>query len=455
MRSVCTAVILAFAVAWGLPTDAAEREGYVLKVEGRLVFLDVGTQDNVHPNSFLQVVRQETIIHPVTGENLGGQIPLGAVRIVEVFPRLCTAEVVDLVREMDLEMLDQEAKQGKIMVRPLPEDLEETLRTRIEMAPQGGGAQMMSRGPLEGNPDGPLGSLVPHLQMGFGSRILTAVPDTVYQLIPQDVRAQADPDSAQTPLGEINGANDIVFSLQMPVSERLTASADVQVGGSSRIAVGGSYYPGPVLGFLGEGRNPEGQIGEPAITLMIGRGGRGATTLPVSTLGQIVARSDSTFLASLDSAFVTLPLDSLTQVALADTLSKITGSLRQATEQSFTEMSKRGLGFAIGISLPVSRKLSFRLGMTRMGSISELTGGLTYFLKAVAPGEMGTNPDGAIRSPVFALDATSDGKAKTTFYGLNLKLPIATAYTLSLGAVTDLGSYKRFGLSLKGYLNVF
>ena len=118
-------------------------------------------------------------------------------------------------------------------------------------------------------------------------------------------------------------------------------------------------------------------------------------------------------------------------------------------------MSKRGLGFAIGISLPVSRKLSVRAGMTRLGSISELTGGLTYYFRAVEPGNPGTNPDGAIRSPVLAVDATSDGKAKKTFFGLNVKLPIAAAYTLSLGAVTDLGSYNRFGLSLKGYLNVF
>ena len=56
---------------------------------------------------------------------------------------------------------------------------------------------------------------------------------------------------------------------------------------------------------------------------------------------------------------------------------------------------------------------------------------------------------------MLAVDATSDGKAKKTFFGLNVKLPIAAAYTLSLGAVTDLGSYNRFGLSLKGYLNVF
>jgi hypothetical protein len=300
-----------------------------------------------------------------------------------------------------------------------------------------------------------MGTLVPHLQMGIGSRVATGVPDTLYQLIPQGVRTQADPDSANAYLGDLNSANDIVFSLQMPLSERLTALADIQVGGSSRIAAGGRYYPGPVLGFMGDGRNPEGQIGEPAITLTIGSGGRGATTLPASTLNQIIARSDSAFLVSLDTTFVIQPIDSLTQVAIADTLSTIADSLRLATGQALTEISKRGLGFAVGISLPVSRKLSVRVGMTRLGSISELTGGLTYYLRAAEPGDPGTNPDGAIRSPVLSLDATSDGKAKKTFYGVNVKLPIAAAYTLSLGAVTDLGSYKRLGLSLKGYLNVF
>ena len=110
-------------------------EGYVLRVEGRLVFLDMGTQDNVHPNKFYHMARQETVIHPVTGENLGGLIPLGSVRVVEVFPRLATAEVIRLNRDMDLELLDQEARQGLIRIQSMSEADVERLAKLIASLP--------------------------------------------------------------------------------------------------------------------------------------------------------------------------------------------------------------------------------------------------------------------------------------------------------------------------------
>ena len=63
---------------------AQDRMGYVMRVEGRLVFVDLGAQDEVIPNDLFRMIRQETIIHPVTGENLGGEVPLGMIRIVEI-----------------------------------------------------------------------------------------------------------------------------------------------------------------------------------------------------------------------------------------------------------------------------------------------------------------------------------------------------------------------------------
>ena len=38
---------------------------------------------------------------------------------------------------------------------------------------------------------------------------------------------------------------------------------------------------------------------------------------------------------------------------------------------------------------------------------------------------------------------------------LNLRFPISRAYTLEADFLTDVGSYNRFGLSLKGYLKGF
>ena len=89
MKTLTTMAITLFVLAGLSSTEvtAQERTGYVMRVEGRLVFIDLGAQDEVIPNDLFRVIRQETIIHPVTGENLGGEVPLGMVRVVEIFPR--------------------------------------------------------------------------------------------------------------------------------------------------------------------------------------------------------------------------------------------------------------------------------------------------------------------------------------------------------------------------------
>ncbi len=447
MRVFGMIAVFALCMVPVLPAVGQESEGYVVQVEGRLVFIDKGSQDNVYPDNLYQVVRQETIIHPVTGENLGGQVPLGAVRVVEVFPRLSTAEVVDLVRGMDLEMLDKEAKQGKIRIRPLPEEMEETMKKQMEVEP---GMQPM-RAAMGGSPDGPVRSLVPDLRLGFGSRVVTAFPDTVFKLIPQGLRGQAEADSINRPLENINGSNDVAFSLLMPFSERFSAIADVQMGSSSLFAIGGRYYPGPVLGFLGEGQTPDGEVGEPVVTLKVGTGGRGSSSLPVAVESQIVASSalqaDSLFISTLDTS----------QVVFADSLFQagVTTTLRTGARDSLNAISKRGTGFAFGLSLALSQRFSFRTGLRRFGNIREFSGGLTYYMKPAEPGGPGTNPDGAIRSLILALDATRDTKGKKTYMNLNLTYPLAPTYTLAAGFLTDMSSFNRIGLSLKGYLKGF
>ena len=239
---------------------------YRLSDEGRLVYIDLGSKDNVRPSNMLQLLRHESIIHPVTREDLGGETPLGAVRVVEAFPRLSTAEVIDLVRGIDLGILDQEARAGKTRVRPMPEGTGEALIDRLKEA--------LGMPPLQAvkivSADGLIGGWVPNLQVGIGTQEQTAAPDSINKLLSASRRTLADT-TVNSPVGDLNSKRQIGLSFLIPVSERLSALADIQLGGISLLTVGGQYYMGK--SFWGAGRNPDGKVGEPALALKVGRGG--------------------------------------------------------------------------------------------------------------------------------------------------------------------------------------
>lgn len=448
MKFIRTALLLSLFAALAIPAWAREKSpGYMLyrlSDEGRLVYIDLGSKDNVRPSKMLQLLRHESIIHPVTQEDLGGETPLGAVRVVEVFPRLSTAEVIDLVRGMDLAVLDQEARAGKIRVRPMPEGTGEALEERLKAAPD--------MPPLQAvkiiSADGRIGGWVPNLQVGIGTQVQTAAPDSIYKLLSASRRTLADT-TVNAPVGDLDSKTEIGLSFLMPVSERLSALADIQMGGVSLLTVGGRYYVGK--SFWGAGRNPDGKVGEPALTLKVGKGGRGSSSLPQASLDLIQARSDDVFLATLNPEFVGDTLTDSLQTALNDTLSVITGALRTAAEDTLKELAGKGLGYALGLSVPVTRQFTLRSGLMKFGNISEFSGGVTYYLKAADPREEGVNPDGAYKSLVLALDGSYDTEAKDTYFNLDIKYPLGGRYTVGANLLTDLGGYNRFGLSLKGF----
>lgn len=447
-------------LAAALPARAQtpeEAEGYVLRVEGRLVFLDVGTQDNVHPNTFYHLARQETVIHPVTGENLGGLIPLGAIRVVEVFPRLATAEVVRLNRDMDLELLDQEARQGVIRVQPMAEADVEALSKLIASMP--GDMPPLHAG-MDTNPDGPIRALVPRLGVTFGSRVVTGLPDSLQGLLSASSLARAD-STVYTGLKNPNSSRSAAFSLLVPLSPKVSSFADIRVGSHALLAVGARYYPGPMLRFLGKGRNPDGLAGQPSLEVSVGTGGKGTDTLPAEVEALIAARTDSTFLAGLDPNFAAPPadytqaqLDSLLAVR-DDTLNAITAGLRKEASDSLSGRSDHGPGFAVGVALPLSSHFTVRTGYRRFGSVQEVSGGLTYYMKEADPVGEWSNADGAFKSLVLSADAAYDTEASKLYADFNLAFPVSRAYTLEAAFLTDIGSYNRVGLALKGYLKGF
>ena len=105
----------------------------------------------------------------------------------------------------------------------------------------------------------------------------------------------------------MSGSNDILVSLMFPYSKRLTLLGRLQTGSGSLFEVGGRIYPGALYGKK-EARNPDGDVGEPVVAFTVGRGGQGIETLPTDVLNRVVARSDTAFLASLDSVFVETPV---------------------------------------------------------------------------------------------------------------------------------------------------
>jgi len=439
--------VLAICLTAGLltPAESQDRQGYALRTSGRLIFIDVGEEDQVQPGDLFQVVRHETIIHPATGEDLSQPLPLGIVRVVEVFPKFATSEVVDLEPDVDMEMLDTESKQGIIRIQVLPKELIELIGPRLQEMATGEPAPR----PPTYNPDGKVRGFSADLTVDFGSRGISSLPDSIYSLIPAALLDRAA-SSVNQPLSGVNASKDFRVSLTMPLARRLSMLAQGQFGSASVYAAGLRLYPGALLGS-GARVNPDGKVGEPVLMVLAGQGGAGGSTLPQAVLDSIVSRSDETYI--VDTLGLTFPTPAEEEAALADSISRVTNELRTAAGDSLASIVKGGLGLSAQLTLPISPRWTTRLGYRHFGNINEISGGLTFYSKTIVP-DIPTNPDGVVGAFAIALDGTYITSGGTILVGLDLKYPIAPTYTLGLSALTDLGGYTRIGLRLKGYIDV-
>lgn len=483
MRLLYVLICLCFTLAPALAQD----EGYVLQVAGRLVFVDQGEQDNLRPGDILQVIRKEVIKHPETGENLAGEVALGAVRIVEVFPRISTAEVVDLIKAMDMELLDKESRQGLIRTRVMPPEAEMVILERVQARESG-----MMAPPDEWNPDGILRQFVTEVRVGLGSRPAVVWPGFAYELVglstvgtqlPKttltrlptafdgvlntELLTLADTSAAQA-LAPFGGAVATRVGLIYPFSNRWTFLADLSFGSSSEIRFGAKFYAGRLFRFLGDGYTPDGVVGAPVFTLKLGTGGQGSGTLPATELSQLFAKTslaaDEVYaLSVLDTTLApneTFPEFAAANPALithVDTLyqADVTQLLQGAANSGAGALTKSSLGFAFGITWPLARHFTLGGHWTRMGNIKEYGAQLTYYMRAVEKASPAVNPDGRIRSAVFALGGRRDTGAKQNILDFDLIFPIAQRYTFSGAVATDLKGFTRFGVALKIYLKGF
>lgn len=480
MRVLYGLIFLCVTLAPALAQDG----GYVLQVAGRLVFVDQGEQDNIRPGDLLQVIRQEVIKHPETGENLAGEVALGAVRIVEVFPRLSTAEVVDMVKGMTLELLDMEARQGLIRARVLPPEAEMIILERIHARESG-----LMATPDQLNPDGVLKQIVSEIRFGLGSRPDVAWPAFTYLLVDKDATIGstlpgvqlARPDTAffdvqdrvllamadttTTAQAFIPGGGSLAtdISITYPYSDRWTFLADYSFGNVSQLTLGARFYSWQLIKFMGNGYTPDGKVGTPVLTLKLGKAGKGSGSLSSSSLAPLVARSG----LSADSLYTVIVLDTVVTtefvnldaelLARSDSLYRadVTELLHGAANKGATDITKGGLGLSLDLTWPLARHFTLHGRWASLGSIKEYGVGLTYYMRAVEKSDARVNPDGRIRSPVFTLGGRYNTDLKQRVLDFNLIFPIAQRYTFTGDVSTDFKNFTRFGVAFKTYFKGF
>lgn len=436
------------------PSEAQDRMGYVLRTEGRLVFIDLGVQDEVIPNDLFGIVRQESIIHPVTGENLGGEVQMGMVRVVEIFNRYSTAEIINLSPGIDLRVLDAEAKQGLIRVKSLTAE-EEMDAQGVVMRPSTTRHTMML--PSADNPDGPIKGVIPQIQVGGGSKVQTNLPDSVFRLVgdPTLLAQAANTDSV---LENINSSIVIALGAHYPLSNRTSLVGDLSVGARAKLAFGAKFHTRPLFGSGAP--TPDGRVGEPAIRVTVGWGGKGSSSLPLDVTSRLIADptlaapadfgitiGDSTFIKSSPALApdVEAAIDSTYRVVVTD-------SLRVLATDSLSAIGKRGVGIGIDLALPISNKIKMDLGIERFGSIEEYVVGLTYYMRPLSS-RATANPDGVLRSFIIGAQAVFDTKFEKTYLDLNLTYPLTPMYTMGVGFTSDFGGFTHFGVTFRGYID--
>jgi hypothetical protein len=441
------------------PLAAQERMGYVMRVEGRLVFLDLGAQDEVIPNDLFRVIRQETIIHPVTGENLGGEVPLGIIRIVEIFPRYSTAEILNTDPGADIRMMSSEARQGLIRVKMLTSDEQMDVQNMITRKPMIRSATIMA--PSTGNPDGAMNSIVPEFRVGGASAADTNLPSRTYNLISNPVLlAQADTASIDQTLENFNSPLLVELGVRMPLSDKASFIGRLGIGAATKFAVGARFYPGTMFGS--GVATPDGHVGEPAFTVMVGYGGKGSSALPAAALAQLTARTNLVavdgFEIDLGDTLVTVPVggftptDAALQVRVDSAFQAVTtDSIRASATDSLTKLASTGLGFGIGVDLPLTEQIKLDASLERFGSIETMAFGLAWYSKRMGMGD--ANPDGVLRSLIGSARLILDSNADKTYVDLGITYPVSAQYTLSAGFISDFGGFSQFGLAVRGYIN--
>jgi hypothetical protein len=378
------------------------------------------------------------------------------IRIVEIFPRFSTAEILSMDPGADIRMMGAEAKQGLVRIKMLTADEQMDVQNVMTRKAMVRSPTIMA--PSMGNPDGAMKSIVPEFRIGGGSAAETNLPDRAYKLVSNAAfLAQADTSTVDPALENFNSSILAEVGVRMPLSNKVSLIGRLGIGAATKLAVGGKFFPGPMFGSGVP--TPGGHVGEPAPTVTVGYGGKGASALPAVALGQLTSRktlvTESGFVADLGDTVVTMVdvgipealqarVDSAYQAAITD-------SIRASAKDSLSTLASRGLGFGLAVDIPLTEQIKVDASINRFGSVEELSFGVTYYTKRMGMGK--TNPDGVLRSLIGQARLILDSNADKTYLDLGLTYPMTPQYTVSAGFISDFGGFSQFGLAVRGYIS--
>ena len=377
------------------PHAAQPTRGYVLQVKGKLVYLDLGLRDNVRVGDTFEIIRDEEIVHPITGENLGGKSTVGVVKVTQVFEKLSVAEVVSMLPGATMTRLDRIRMGNEPMEPPpppAPTPTEAAPNPVVTEAPQS------HKGELVHNPDGVLHGI----DIGFGGGYETK----------QKTRTMgADlliPLTKQLSLG-----GDYGYSRESHADSTLnlsTSDTESEMGGELRLYLG-RWLRG------GEDINPDGDVGSVVLNL-----GAGTRSLKTSTEIPSIVSIDTT----------QTPPDTT-----------------RGTSVTAVKASQTTLRF--GLILPMARKWTLGAGYDWEQHLGRVNGWIRYYTSAIDPDWAGANPDGKIGSLAITLFGSYDTKSATSkrWMGIDLKLPMSSLFTFGLTYDTDQKHHR-----VRGGLNV-
>ena len=77
-------------------------EGLIIRVMDRMVYVDLGLQDNIKKGDLFNIIEPEVFTHPLDGDTLSvSPKNIGALRVIQVFPKMALAEVTHIESPKD------------------------------------------------------------------------------------------------------------------------------------------------------------------------------------------------------------------------------------------------------------------------------------------------------------------------------------------------------------------
>ena len=77
-------------------------DGLIIRVMDHMLYVDIGSEDNVREGDMFDIIEPEVLTHPLNGDTLSVTPKnIGAIRIIQVFPKMALAELTHIETPKD------------------------------------------------------------------------------------------------------------------------------------------------------------------------------------------------------------------------------------------------------------------------------------------------------------------------------------------------------------------